>query len=423
MPDESFCAWTHPWIAAGTCPWCDAPVLRGRVVASLPASERGERRWDTAALLAALDHPDAQARRFVLWNCRKHGPGAEGALPLLRKAVAHPDPAVRSEATTALHLIGGAMTADEAERLEARLTGDPDDLAARGLLLGYYGRRQFDFEAERPARRRHALWVITNAPASDLAGNPLCEFHSCIDGDGYAEAKGLWLRHTAGSSDAAVLGNAASFFTISDVGLCEGLLRRCQELEPGEPYWPEMLAQLHSLHAQAAGTDEVVRQAGAKALTELERAWALTADEEDRFGLLKELAKSAFKAGEYPKARCHAEQMVAGAGRPEFARHAGAAIHHGNVVLGLLALREGDVEGAARHLVEAGKTPGSAPLRSFGPNMLLAKELLEAGQRDAVLEYLRLCSAFWQTADQRIDQWIYTVEQGGTPDFGGNLVY
>src|SRR5262249_10553905 len=137
----------------------------------------------------------------------------------------------------------------------------------------------------------------------------------------------------------------------------------------------------------------------------------------------KGMARAAFTAGEHEKARRYAQEMLDKAGLPENAGSAGAAIHHGNIVLGRLALLAGDGGGGQRRLLEGGKTPGSAPLRSFGPSMVLAKELLGRGEKAAVLEYLRLCSLFWQTRDQRIDQWIYTVEQGGVPDFGRNLIY
>ena len=44
----------------------------------------------------------------------------------------------------------------------------------------------------------------------------------------------------------------------------------------------------------------------------------------------------------------------------------------------------------------AGATPGSPQLDSFGPNMTLAKELLEKGQPDVVLHYFALCKNFWE---------------------------
>jgi hypothetical protein len=58
----------------------------------------------------------------------------------------------------------------------------------------------------------------------------------------------------------------------------------------------------------------------------------------------------------------------------------GNTIHHANLVLGRVKLFEGDVEAAKKYLELAGKTPGSAQLNSFGPNMNLAKELLEKGE-------------------------------------------
>ena len=157
------------------------------------------------------------------------------------------------------------------------------------------------------------------------------------------------------------------------------------------------------------------------ALAELERAWELATEERLRFDLLVDLAQAALRADEREKARAYAEEQLAKARLPEFADAAGAAIHYGNLVLGHLALASGDVEGAKGHLVGAGRTPGSAPLCSFGPSMVLAKELLDRGEREAVLHYLRLCSVFWQPDDQCLDQWIWTIEHGGVPDFGVRL--
>jgi len=91
------------------------------------------------------------------------------------------------------------------------------------------------------------------------------------------------------------------------------------------------------------------------------------------------------------------------------------------VILGLVALQRGDPLDARKHLLEAGKTPGSPSLTTWGPNMLLAKKLLEIGDRDAVLEYLSLCGRFWLKGKDKLDEWSATVRGGGVPAFGANL--
>lgn len=82
---------------------------------------------------------------------------------------------------------------------------------------------------------------------------------------------------------------------------------------------------------------------------------------------------------------------------------------------------DGDVAKAKGHLLSAGDVPGPAVLKSFGPNMLLAKELLKRGERDVVVQYLDSCGKFWQMERGKLEQWKKIIEQRGTPDFGANL--
>jgi len=55
--------------------------------------------------------------------------------------------------------------------------------------------------------------------------------------------------------------------------------------------------------------------------------------------------------------------------------------------------------------------------------LTLANELLEKGERDAVLEYLTLCKNFWKMGSSKLDAWINIIRAGGKPDFGANLLY
>jgi hypothetical protein len=101
----------------------------------------------------------------------------------------------------------------------------------------------------------------------------------------------------------------------------------------------------------------------------------------------------------------------------------GNAIHHGHLLLGRLALAEGDLQEANRELLAAATTPGSPQLNSFGPNCRLACDLLKAGQVMSVLAYLEACGAFWKVDLGRRAEWMREIRENRTPDFGGNLLY
>jgi hypothetical protein len=101
----------------------------------------------------------------------------------------------------------------------------------------------------------------------------------------------------------------------------------------------------------------------------------------------------------------------------------GNSIHAGNLLLGIINLRQNNIDKAKKYLRLAGLTTGSPQLYTFGPNMSLAKELLEIGERDAVIEYFNLCRKFWHMDFGKLDYWTVQVRAGEVPDFGGNLTY
>ena len=122
------------------------------------------------------------------------------------------------------------------------------------------------------------------------------------------------------------------------------------------------------------------------------------------------------------KAREDANTVLSVAAKYRSDWNYGNAVHKANLSLGRLALRDGDIEQAKHYLIEAGKTPGSPQLNSFGPNMLLAKELLEKGET-AVLEYLDLCAKFWRSDFGSVSTWKKLIAEGKQPNFLANLLY
>ncbi len=89
--------------------------------------------------------------------------------------------------------------------------------------------------------------------------------------------------------------------------------------------------------------------------------------------------------------------------------------------ISFIALQEGRLDDAKRRLLAAGQSSGSPVLSSFGPNMGLAKDLLEKGEQEAVLRYLEMCRTFWRS--EKLDEWIKDIQAGRIPNFGANLLY
>jgi len=143
----------------------------------------------------------------------------------------------------------------------------------------------------------------------------------------------------------------------------------------------------------------------------------------NKFYALDDAAKESFNMGKIQDAENYASELLKMA--PDFQRNwnYGNAIQDGNLVLGRIAVRNGQMEEAKKYLLEAGKSPGSPTMDSFGPNMSLAKDLLEKGERDAVLQYLDQCRKFWKMDYGKLDEWRKEVKVGVIPDFGANLVY
>jgi hypothetical protein len=137
---------------------------------------------------------------------------------------------------------------------------------------------------------------------------------------------------------------------------------------------------------------------------------------------LPRLVKAAFAAGDYARAAGYADEALNAAKHGVF-WWTGDAIHQGNIVLGRLALRKNDVEEAKRALIAAGKTPGSSTLAGPGPNMQLAKDLLDRGETATVVQYLELCRNFWEGNHGKLAEWIVLIKAGLKPDFGPNLGY
>ena len=184
--------------------------------------------------------------------------------------------------------------------------------------------------------------------------------------------------------------------------------------KPFKPVTADMAGTMEALKRTQQALEERFPRTRQQELADLEQD-SNGGTGEDRSFVLPQLAKAALKADSLDKASDYANQLLR---TPSTDANYGQAVHDGNMVLGLIALRNDDVRAAKRHLLESAKIKGSPTLSSFGPNMGLAKALLEKGERDAVLEYFEACRSFWSMGAAQLDAWSATVRSGRMPSFG-----
>ncbi len=326
---------------------------------------------------------------------------------------------------------GEQLSQAAAATLEKKLQATPGDLTSREQLVGFYFVSQallpeqedkaIDPHAPVMARDRHLLWLIQNAPALELLGtSPVGVVAPAPDPPGYAAARAEWSSKVAGPAPPQVRGNAGIFFAQTQDPRAAALLEAAEAGDPQNAAWPAALGELDARLARSAAGSPASRQDAAAAVRELESAWRLSGGA-SHDAAVSQMAKLAVVAAEYDKAAQYANLLLntfrPGGGQSPLT--IGGPIHDGNMVLGEVALHNGDRASAAQYLLKAGATPGSPQLNQFGPNFMLARDLLAAGSRDIVLQYCDEVGKFW--GDGRLARWRAAIAAGQTPDFGENL--
>src|SRR5207245_8606167 len=173
-----------------------------------------------------------------------------------------------------------------------------------------------------------------------------------------------------------ILRNAAWFLAHHDGLLSESLVRQAQSVDPNNPEWGWMLGHVCALNLRSAPVEQRRELAG-KPLAELQSSMMRVREGTQQLPILLFLPKAAFAAGEFGKARDFATKLLDKIEQGGYFKSFGDGVHSANLVLGRLALRDGQLDKAKEHLLAAGKTAGTPVLNPFGPDMTLPTELLE----------------------------------------------
>lgn len=318
------------------------------------------------------------------------------------------------------------LSAEAVRALEEGLKTKPDDQAVREKLIRHYflaslTSRSAEIEAK---REQHIFWLIEHHPESELAGSPeagIMPMGPDGDSEGYQRGKQLWLQQVEKHPEnKAIVSHAAHFVGVHDRKTGRELLEKALALDPSDFQSAASLAQSYELEGAWGKSPEEKIALSKKALEIRERALDPSPGVMRFYGL-DDVAKTAFEAGELAKAERYSREALQTAQEFKKDWNYGNALHDGNTILGRIALRHDDVSLAKQYLLASGETPGSPQLDSFGPTMILAKELLEKGERDTVLTYLQSCAKFWKMGGDRLQNWMATIRGGGTPDFSMSL--
>ena len=223
-------------------------------------------------------------------------------------------------------------------------------------------------------------------------------------------------REIEASSNAYLLGGAAVVLALpgqieapfdltlgndDPLSLSEHWLRRAIEVAPPGTEWKSFLSQtLVSKALRTLDPKEKVRL-----LTE-----ALSVlPENAKWSPLSNLIVAEFDAGDDAAAERDAKSLLDGAKTPNLYNVA-------QTVLGRIAAANGNLNEAKSRLTASITMPDSIKNAAFQPNMTLAQDLYDAGQKDAVIQFLEAARNVWKFDRGRIDRMISFVKKAPSAD-------
>ena len=192
--------------------------------------------------------------------------------------------------------------------------------------------------------------------------------------------------------------------------LAEKWLRRAIQLAPPGDPWKGPLSQV--LRNEASLTQDSKQK-----LRLLSEAMDL-ATGPNKASFVPDIAAAEYELGDDAAAGRDARRMLDGA--PALAKPnpslAAILTNRGNVILGRVALAHGDKAEARERLLASLRVPESTNLPFNGPDLTLAQDLVDSGEKDAVLQFLEQSRSVWKFDRGQIDHLIKVVGKSPSPD-------
>lgn len=326
------------------------------------------------------------------------------------------------------------LTAGEVKNTEALLVREPENIEARKSLLAYYGSYGTkQTAATEKAQLKHRIWFIQNRP--EIPGSEVIGFFDVSEFSRdaiYDLLKAEWLKQVAlHPHKSQIRLNAASFMSYVEPSAAISLLSEGEKIDPEEYEFPLKLAEIYESRSRDPKVEAALQrnyltlalEKGEQALSQIKKERSRERDR-DRKRLLVNLSRVGLKLKNYGRTRAFATELILDFGNDPDEFGYEEAAHKGNIVLGRIALAENDIEKAKEHLLIAIR----APLRSESPwlsdiDLDLARELLAKGEKDAILEYVRLYlslrerekETYYKSEISALKSWQEQIKAGKIP--------
>jgi thiol-disulfide isomerase/thioredoxin len=368
-----------------------------------------QRLWNSAANPSGVTFEEARAlrREHILWLIRNHPEHPAHMTPEARI-----DPSTGRLADPQGYVEAAALWKEAAAKPGAPVEvianaafflGVSERLAAYSILNAVWPAQQSN---PRVAKVRGILDAMEVIGAKGMSG-PYEYVRDKLLATSPEAAKA---RAELGASTVPALVGAAGqtladlVFARDDTGLeqflafGERLLKRAATLEPGNPLWKSVLTANYMSRASR------VRDPIEKARLYREGLETSTIAAQ-RTHLLGMLAEAEFDAGQTSEAEQDAAKLLTAA-----APRSGDAIHQAHTLLGRVAMKRGDLATAKQSLLASARVESTPTLSSFGPGMQLAQQMLDAGERDVVIEFLELSRKIWTKDQRKIDAFVKAIK-------------
>ena len=295
------------------------------------------------------------------------------------------------------------LTPEEVTELESRIQADPAKFESHYLLLEYYRQKAYSDAQAAEKRNIHYEWLALNYPDLEIS---LSAFHLMRGFCGpvfFAKIRDIFLAHLSDRpNNPSIIKNVADAFTLDDPIFALDLLKRGKERFSDDARWSRDLA--HHYRLMGHGFEQLALQ---------ECLESLKHEDESKW-LESYLLRDLYIAGQKDRAFAICNNMLHLVKEHSRQRQNGDIINTAHTVLGLIALDSNDVELAKHHLHLSSQGASSPVNCSFGPMLDLASAFIDRGDRQAAIDYLQECKAFWKPAEH-VNKLIKEIETGKNP--------